>query len=141
MNRIALPVVLPRKRMHIQDQILQQSLQAPEAFWSQQADALHWHKKPDAARRTLTKTLPDGTTKHPSWEWFPGGALSTCYNCVDRHVLAGRGNNVAIYYDSPVTKTKEQYTYSQLLSEVETLAGALRQDGVRKGDVVMVYST
>ncbi|KAJ6787958.1 hypothetical protein PWT90_10383 [Aphanocladium album] len=138
MNRLVLPVILPRKKMHIQDEILQHSLQAPDAFWAQQAEQLHWHRKPDATLRTFDKTLPDGTA-HASWEWFPGGELSTCYNCVDRHVLAGRGDNVAIYYDSPVTKTKTQYTYRQLLEEVETLAGALRQDGVKKGDVVMVY--
>ncbi len=138
---IALPVVVPRKRMHIQDEILRQSLAQPESFWARQAEQLHWHRAPDATLRTFDKTLADGTTTHGSWEWFPGGELSTCYNCIDRHVLAGRGDNVAIYYDSPVTKTKARYTYRQLLDEVETLAGALRQEGVNKGDVVMVYST
>ncbi|KAM3477261.1 hypothetical protein MY8738_006541 [Beauveria namnaoensis] len=124
--------------MHIQDEILQESLRQPEIFWARQAARLHWHKQPDATLRAIDKTLADGTA-HASWEWFPGGELSTCYNCVDRHVLAGRGDNVAIYYDSPVTNTKTRYTYSQLLQEVETLAGALRQEGVNKGDVVMVY--
>ncbi|KGQ05674.1 Acyl-CoA synthetase short-chain family member 3 [Beauveria bassiana D1-5] len=124
--------------MHIQDEILQESLRQPEVFWARQAARLHWHRQPDATLRAIDKTLADGTA-HASWEWFPGGELSTCYNCVDRHVLAGRGDNVAIYYDSPVTNTKTRYTYSQLLQEVETLAGALRQEGVNKGDVVMVY--
>lgn len=77
---------------------------------------------------------------HDSWEWFPGGEISTCYNCIDRHVEAGRGDNVAIYYDSPVTQTKETYTYRKLLEEVEVLAGVLRAEGVKKGDVVMLYS-
>jgi propionyl-CoA synthetase len=85
------------------------------------------------------KTLRGGVV-HPTWEWFSGGEISTCYNCVDRHVAAGNGDQVAIYYDSPVTNTKERFTYNQLLCEVETLAGALGQEGVKKGDVVMLYS-
>lgn len=85
------------------------------------------------------KTLPDGIV-HPTWEWFSGGEISTCYNCIDRHVEAGNGDRVAIYYDSPVTNTKEKYTFKQLLYEVEALAGGLAQEGVKKGDVVMLYS-
>lgn len=130
------PQVLP----HLQDEVLQQSLQHPEEFWARQAEHLHWHKKPDATLSMSRKTLPSGIS-HSTWEWFPGGEISTCYNCVDRHVVAGNGNQVAIYYDSPVTDTKERYTYSRLLREVESLAGALRQAGVKKGDVVMLYST
>ncbi|OAA55393.1 acetate-CoA ligase [Cordyceps fumosorosea ARSEF 2679] len=145
-SRIALPVVHPRTRkmQHLQDETLRESLQSPDDFWARQAEQLHWHKKPDATLRTFDRTVDgggdddDGST-YRSWEWFPGGELSTCYNCVDRHVLAGRGDDVAIYYDSPVTKTKARYTYKQLLDEVETLAGALRQEGVNKGDVVMLY--
>ena len=56
-------------------------------------------------------------------------------------MLYGKGDSVAIVYDSPVTGAKEKYTYKQLLSEVETLAGVLREEGVKKGDVVLVYST
>lgn len=124
---------------HLQDEVLAQSLSNAEKFWAKQAEELYWHKKPDATLQTSTKTLKDGT-KHPDWEWFPGGEISTCYNCVDRHVEAGNGDAVAIYYDSPVTKTKQQYTYKQLLNSVEALAGALQQEGVKKGDVVMLYS-
>ena len=87
----------------------------------------------------LTKKLFNGTS-HPSFTWFPDGEISTSYNCVDRHVKNGNGDSVAIIWDSPVTGSKENYTYSQLLQEVETLAGVLREEGVRKGDVVLVYS-
>jgi propionyl-CoA synthetase len=59
---------------------------------------------------------------------------------VDRHVEAGNGDQTAIIWDSPVTKTKEKYTYKQLLNAVETFAGVLREEGVRKGDVVLIYS-
>ena len=124
---------------HLQDQVLQRSLENPEAFWARQAARLHWHKKPDATLRRTEKTL-ESNISHPTWERFSGGEISTCYNCIDRHVLAGNGDKVAIYFDSPVTNTKETYTYKRLLEEVEVLAGALRQEGVKKGDVVMLYS-
>lgn len=127
------------KLPHVQDDVLQLSLENPEQFWTSQAEHLTWHKKPSAALENTQKTLDSGVT-HQSWTWFPGGEISTCYNCVDRHVEAGNGDAVAIYYDSPVSATKESYTYRQLLDEVEVLAGALREDGVRKGDVVMLYS-
>ncbi|KAH7325985.1 hypothetical protein B0I35DRAFT_347428 [Stachybotrys elegans] len=122
----------------LQDQVLRRSLEDPERFWARQAEQLHWHSKPSATLHRSTKTLPSGTS-HDAWAWFPDGEISTCYNCVDRHVAAGNGDAVAIYYDSPVTNTKETYTYSQLLDEVEVLAGALREEGVGKGDVVMLY--
>ncbi|KEY68957.1 hypothetical protein S7711_04622 [Stachybotrys chartarum IBT 7711] len=126
------------KDTHLQDHILRDSLANPESFWAAQAEHLHWHKKPSTTLRRSTKNLASGAS-HDSWSWFPDGEISTCYNCLDRHVLAGNGDAVAVYYDSPVTKAKETYTYSRLLDEVEVLAGALREEGVRKGDVVMLY--
>lgn len=124
---------------HVQDEVLQKSLSDPEAFWAHQAEHLYWHKKPSRTLRTKQRTIASGVS-HQSWEWFPDGDISTCYNCVDRHVHAGRGDNVAVIFDSPVSGIKEKYTYAQLLDEVEVLAGALREEGVRKGDVVMLYS-
>ncbi|KAH8731291.1 propionyl-CoA synthase [Phaeosphaeriaceae sp. PMI808] len=126
------------QRSHPQDEAHKQSLEDPGGFWGQQAEHLSWHKKPNSAVEIAQKTLKSGVS-HASWEWFPGGYISTCFNCVDRHVAAGRGSQVAVYYDSPVTNTKEIFTYSRLLSEVETLAGVLRNEGVGKGDVVMLY--
>ncbi|RBR17292.1 uncharacterized protein FIESC28_06528 [Fusarium coffeatum] len=123
---------------HVQDEVLRHSLEDPEEFWRHQAEQLHWHKPFSSTIQLTQKTLKNGIT-HDSWEWFPDGEISTCYNCVDRHVLGGYGDSVAIYFDSPVTNTKETYTYRQLLHEVETLAGALREQGVKKGDVVMLY--
>jgi propionyl-CoA synthetase len=121
------------------DAVHSRSLEDPTGFWSEQAESLVWDQKPKAVLHTATKTLPSGAS-HPTWDWFPGGKISTCYNCVDRHVEAGRGDHTAIYYDSPVTNSKETFTYRRLLDEVETLAGALREKGVGKGDVVMLYS-
>ncbi|KAI5462379.1 hypothetical protein BGZ63DRAFT_423638 [Mariannaea sp. PMI_226] len=123
---------------HVQDEVLRHSLENPEDFWRHQAEHLHWHKKFSSTLQLTQKTLKSGIT-HDSWEWFPDGEISTCYNCVDRHVLDGHGDYPAIYFDSPVTNTKETYTYRRLLDEVEVLAGALREQGVKKGDVVMLY--
>ncbi|KAI4104446.1 MAG: hypothetical protein L6R37_003265 [Teloschistes peruensis] len=123
---------------HLQDDVHSQSLGDPESFWSHQAAQLHWHKSPSGALKRFTKQLPDGT-QYPSYTWFPDGQISTTFNCVDRHVVAGHGESTAILWDSPVTGSKEKVTYSQLLNEVETLAGVLREHGVRKGHVVLVY--
>ncbi|KAH8881601.1 acetyl-CoA synthetase-like protein [Thozetella sp. PMI_491] len=123
---------------HPQDEVHAHSLQDPEGFWGHQAEQLHWHKKPSKVLARKTKELGSGVS-HDHWEWFPDGEISTCYNCVDRHVLAGNGDAPAILYDSPVTNTKTRITYKQLLDEVEIFAGVLRQEGVKKGDVVLVY--
>ncbi|KAG9244219.1 hypothetical protein BJ878DRAFT_80220 [Calycina marina] len=123
---------------HPQDEIQTRSITDPEAFWAEQASHLHWHKKPSSALTRKPKSLKSGI-EHDHWEWFPDGEISTCYNCIDRHVLAGNGEQNALIYDSPVTKTKEKFTYNRLLAEVETLAGALKEEGVRKGDVVLIY--
>ncbi|KAI1389767.1 AMP-binding enzyme [Hypoxylon trugodes] len=123
---------------HPQDEIHRRSLEDPDAFWARHSDNLHWHKKPESILTKTTKKLKNGI-EHPHWEWFIGGEISTCFNCVDRHVLAGNGDRPAIFYDSPVTKTKRTITYAQLLEEVEITAGALREEGVKKGDVVLVY--
>ncbi|KAL9614807.1 MAG: hypothetical protein Q9167_000717 [Letrouitia subvulpina] len=123
---------------HIQDEVLALSLRDPESFWAHQAAQLHWHKKPTRALKHFNKQLTSGI-RHSSYTWFPDGEISTSYNCVDRHVEVGNGNETAIIWDSPVTGKKEKYTYTQLLHEVETLAGVLREEGVTEGDVVLVY--
>ena len=71
--------------------------------------------------------------------WFTGGVCNTCYNALDRHVLAGRNDQAALIYDSPVTNTKQTFTYGRLLSEVQLLGAMLRDFGVKKGDVVILY--
>lgn len=130
---------------HPQDITYAAAISDPEVFWSKAASHVHWHKKPSRALVKSTKTLPPSKTlsegaTHPHWTWFPDGEISNCYNCVDRHVEAGRGQDVAIIWDSPVTGRKEKFTYKQVLSEVETLAGVLREEGVKRGDVVLIYS-
>ncbi|TGO46589.1 hypothetical protein BOTNAR_0577g00030 [Botryotinia narcissicola] len=124
--------------LHPQDEVQSQSLVDPQSFWAKQASHFHWHKPPTQILTEKTKTLKSGTS-HKHWEWFADGEINTCYNCVDRHVLAGNGEETAIIWDSPVTGCKEKISYQRLLKEVEIFAGVLREDGVGKGDVVLVY--
>ncbi|KAF2853701.1 acyl-CoA synthetase/AMP-acid ligase-like protein [Plenodomus tracheiphilus IPT5] len=124
---------------HPQDAVQTTSLSSPQTFWQTQAQNLHWHTPPTTTLHTTTKHLHASNTTHPHWSWFPNGHISTTYNCLDRHIQSGNGSNTALHYDSPVTSSKETYTYTQLLSHVETLAGVLREEGVKKGDVVLIY--
>jgi propionyl-CoA synthetase len=123
----------------IQDQVYEASISDPEKFWSRQAENVHWHKKPSKAFQKSTKHLKKSNVSHEHWSWFADGEISTTYNCVDRHVACGNGESIAICWDSPATQQKERYTYKQLLDEVEMLAGVLREEGVKKGDVVLIY--
>lgn len=102
----------------------------PEGFWMEQAKAIDWVSPP-------TRALDDGNA--PLYHWFADAEVNTCFNAVDRHVAAGRGDQVAIIYDSPITDTKSNTTYAQLLEQVASLAGALRDKGVTKGDRVIIY--
>ncbi|KAI4282641.1 MAG: hypothetical protein L6R35_005345, partial [Caloplaca aegaea] len=123
---------------HLQEHLHGVSLKVPDEFWSHQAKRLHWHKSPSRALKRFGKQLGNGV-HHPSHTWFPDGQISTTFNCVDRHVLEGNGDAIAIIWDSPVSGRKERISYHQLLYEVETLAGVLREEGVSRGDVVLVY--
>ncbi|KAK5081477.1 hypothetical protein LTR70_008548 [Exophiala xenobiotica] len=122
----------------VQDSVQHKSLSDRDAFWDHHAKQLTWSKPYTEVLSEQTKTLPDGT-KHPHWSWFPGGEISTTYNCIHRHVEAGNGDKAAMIWDSPVSNSKETYTYDQLKEEVEILAGVLREEGVKKGDVVLIY--
>jgi propionyl-CoA synthetase len=108
----------------------QQALTQPALFWQQQAQRLPWFKAP-------TQGVDTGIW--PTGRWFSDGEMNTCYMALDHHVANGRGDQVAIYYDSPVTGLKSSHTYTQLLHQVALFAGALRQQGVAKGDRVVIY--
>ncbi|MEN9606547.1 MAG: hypothetical protein RL605_375 [Actinomycetota bacterium] len=107
-----------------------QSITDPNAFWLAQANGIDWITPP-------TKALDDRTK--PVYRWFPDAELNTSYNAIDRHIAAGRGDQTAIIYDSAMTGTKKTYTYNELLEKVEQFAGALVNQGVGKGDRVVIY--
>ncbi len=106
------------------------SLEDPEGFWGDAAQALHWDQP-------WSKVLDD--SNKPFYRWFSGGMLNTCYNAVDRHVESGRGEQAAIIFDSPVTDCQRTITYRQLQEQVAGFAGALQAQGVEKGDRVILY--
>ena len=112
------------------DEVFKKSISDPENFWAEAAEGINWYKKWD-------KVLDDSNA--PFYKWFSGGELNTCYNALDRHVEGGRAEQAAIIFDSPVTNTKKTITYRQLRDEVALFAGALKAQGVTKGDTVIVY--
>ncbi|OEG75422.1 propionyl-CoA synthetase [Shewanella colwelliana] len=116
------------KELH--NQLHQESINHPETFWAKAADALSW-------QTPFAKVLD--ASDAPMYRWFSGGELNTCYNAVDRHVEAGRGDQVAIQYVSPVTDTEYGITYNELLAQVSRLAGYMASQGVTKGDRVIIY--
>jgi len=112
------------------EEVFTKSIEQPDEFWAEAAEGIDWFKKWDAV---LDRSNP------PTYRWFRGGELNTCYNAVDRHVENGRGDQVAIIYDSPVTDTLRKITYGELQQQVSVFADALSEQGVQKGDTVIIY--
>ncbi len=108
----------------------QASIQTPDLFWKEKADQLDWFKKPSS----IIAQDENGIDR-----WFVDGVMNTCHMALDYHVKQGRGEQVAIYYDSPVTNTKLAITYADLRTQVALFAGVLRKQGVKKGDRVLIY--
>lgn len=106
------------------------SIDAPEEFWAEKAEAISWFRKPDQIL---------STDENGFYRWFKGGKLNTCYLALDYHVENGRAEQPALIYDSPVTNSYRTYTYRQLRDEVATFAGVLKELGVGKGDTVVIY--
>jgi propionyl-CoA synthetase len=102
----------------------------PEGFWGDAAQAIDWVEKP--------KKIFDKNAGIYG-RWFADGVCNTCYNALDRHVLNGRNDQPALIYDSPVTNSKQTFTYGRMLSEVQLLGAMLRDFGVGKGDRVILY--
>ena len=101
-----------------------------EGFWLQAARAIDWHRFPTRALTEEADPVP---------QWYPDGMVNGCYNALDRHVAEGRAHDVAIIHDSPVTESRQEITYGDLLGRVARLAGALKARGVGKGDRVVIY--
>ena len=115
---------------HSYEAVFEASINDSEAFWSKAAEGIDWIRKWD---RVLDDSNP------PFYRWYSGALLNTCYNCLDRHVAAGRGEQAALIYDSPVTDTIRTYTYTELTDVVARFAGVLKANGATKGDRVIIY--
>ena len=106
------------------------SIDKPDDFWREQAEKIDWIEPP----KTIWQPTDNG-----HGQWFPDGTLNTCDVALDANIRAGRGDQKALIYDSPVTDTQRSYTYNELTDEVARFAGALKDRGITKGDRVIIY--
>ncbi|XUM23168.1 propionyl-CoA synthetase [Bradyrhizobium oligotrophicum S58] len=106
------------------------SLRDPEGFWAEAARAIDWI---EPAKKIFDPSMG------AYGRWFSGAVVNTCYNALDRHVVAGRGDQLALIHDSPLTGSVTKLTYAEMLKEVQTLAAVMQDFGVVKGDRVILY--
>ena len=112
------------------NKIYQESIQNPEKFWQNVSEDIFWFKKPS---KILNKSNP------PFYKWFEDGVTNTCYNAIDTHIDKGNGDKIALIYDSPITNNKAKFTYNELREKISKFAGALHNQGIKKGDRVIIY--
>ncbi len=106
------------------------SIKNPEKFWKEISEDIFWYKKPT---KILNKSNP------PFYQWFEDGVTNSCYNALDYHIENGKGDKTALIYDSPITNNKAKFSYNELKEKVSKFAGALDNQGVKKGDRVIIY--
>src|SRR5437763_8948887 len=111
-------------------QTYRRSLQKPEEFWAEAAEAIEWERRWD---RVLDDTRP------PFYRWFAGGRLNTCWNALDRHVAAGQGERLALIWDSPVTDQIVRFSQRTVRGRTARFAGVLAGLGVKTGHRVLIY--
>ena len=111
-------------------EIYESSINNPEKFWKEISNDIFWFKKPT---KILNKSNP------PFYKWFEDGVTNTCYNALDYHIDQGRGDKVALIYDSPITGNKAKFTFKDLKNKVSKFASALGNQGIKKGDRVIIY--
>ena len=131
-----IPVVYRDKRAHLSDiaayrAMHARSLAEPQKFWGEMAERLTWYRQWDEVSR--------GGFGAADVEWYRGGELNACYNCLDRHVEAGRGDTTALVWEGNEPSVSASFTYHELLTEVKRCAAALKNYGVKKGDRVCIY--
>tara|TARA_B100001250_G_scaffold123163_1_gene104572 strand:- start:4946 stop:6841 length:1896 start_codon:yes stop_codon:yes gene_type:complete len=114
----------------IYSEIYNQSIKNPEEFWENVSNDIFWYKSP---KKILNKS------NAPFFKWFEDGVTNTCYNALDHHIDQGKGEKIALIYDSPITNKKAKFTFNQLREKVSKFAGALDNQGVNKGDRVIIY--
>ena len=111
--------------------IYKESIEDPDKFWGKLAEQLDWYKKWD---KVLVEDFANA--EH---EWFVGGKLNVCYNCVDRHLTTWRRNKAALIWEGEPEGESKTYTYQELYYEVCKFANVLKKLGVKKGDRVSIY--
>jgi len=108
-----------------------QSIQDNEGFWTEQAERLHWFKKWD--------TIKEVDFTKAAIKWYEGGKLNVSYNCIDRHIEAGHGDQTALIWEGNNPDEDKSLTYNDMLVEVSKFANVLKANGVQKGDRVCIY--
>ena len=111
--------------------IYDKSVKDPDGFWAEQAERLDWIKKWD--------TVSNNNFTEAKIKWFEGGKLNVSYNCLDRHIEAGFGNQTALIWEGNDPHTDKELSYSEMLSEVSKFANVLKSNGIKKGDRVCIY--
>src|ERR1700719_1703224 len=119
--------IQPKSTYH---EVHARSLRDPESFWGEAAREIDWIKPAD-------KVFDPAQGLYG--RWFSGAVVNTCYNALDRHVAGGRGDQLALIHDSPLTGSVTRFTYAEMLHEVKTLAGVMADFGIAKGDRVIIY--
>ena len=119
------------KSMDEYRRLYEQSITDNEGFWAQQAERLHWYQKWDSIKEV------DYT--QAAIKWYEGGKLNVSYNCIDRHIEAGHGEQTALIWEGNNPDEDKSLTYNQLLTEVSKFANVLKANGVEKGDRVCIY--
>jgi acetyl-CoA synthetase len=112
-------------------ELYNRSINDPEGFWTEQAERLHWIEK--------WHTFCESDYDKAKIRWFIGGKLNACYNCVDRHVDDGHGDDTALIWEGNDPNESRTYTYAELQAEVQKAANALKALGLAKGDRVCIY--
>ena len=116
-------------------EMYERSIKDPDSFWLEQAQTLHWFKKPTVARKYTWETK-NRTIKHT---WFEDGELNVAYNCLDRHLGTERENKTALIWQGDEVDEDKSLTYKELHTEVCKFANVLSELGVQKGDRVCIY--
>jgi len=107
------------------------SIQDSDEFWAEIAERISWFKKWDK--------ISDVDYSKASIKWFEGAQLNACYNCVDRHIEAGNGDDIALIWEGNNPKEDKKFTYKQLLDEVSKFSNVLKKNNIQKGDRVCIY--
>ena len=124
------------KRAHISSiedykRMYDDSIKNPESFWEGQADRISWSQK--------WKKVWDWNFDDAHIKWFEGAKLNACYNCIDRHVEDGHGEEIGLIWEGNDPNESKEYTYSELLVQVQLAGSALKDLGIEKGDRVCIY--
>jgi acetyl-CoA synthetase len=123
------PAAFREKALISDVSVYEEAARDPEAWWAKQAEALDWF---DAWDRVLDDS------DAPFFKWLVGGKLNASYNCLDRHVDAGRGDRVAFHWRGEEGEERD-VTYADLLRDTKRLANVLKERGIGQGDVVGIY--